>query len=66
MFMTAVTVTYIIFAPEGLSLLTQPLFGYAIGYTPAVAVGLCATALLLFLFGKYLRGVRNQITLSAE
>ena len=66
MFMTAVTVTYIIFAPEGLSLLTQPLFGFAISYTAVVAIALCATALLLFLFGKYLRGVRNQITLSAE
>ena len=32
MFMTAVTSTYIMFAPEGFSLLTQSLFGFKIGY----------------------------------
>ncbi|MBQ5697570.1 MAG: carbon starvation protein A, partial [Muribaculaceae bacterium] len=40
MFMTAVTSTYIMFAPEGFSLLTQSLFGFKIGYAFSVGFGI--------------------------
>lgn len=50
MFMTAVTVTYIFFAPEGLNSVTEPLLGVSISYEAAVGVGLTAMLLLAGLF----------------
>lgn len=58
LFMTAVTVTYIFFAPEGLSLLTMAAFDTSISYTTAVTIGLLTAALLLTLFGISLRKTR--------
>lgn len=55
MFMTAVTVTYIFFAPEGFSIITESLTGQPIGYNVAVAIGLTVTALFTLLFARYLK-----------
>lgn len=66
MFMTAVTVTYILFAPEGLNLLFTSAFGFAISYTTAVAIGLGAAALLLALFTRHIRTARPALTPEIE
>ena len=50
MFMTAVTSTYIMFAPEGFSLLTQSLFGFKIGYAFSVGFGIAMSVLFLTMF----------------
>ena len=50
MFMTAVTSTYIMFAPEGFSLLTQSLFGINIGYAFSVWFGVAISVLFLMMF----------------
>ena len=50
MFMTAVTSTYIMFAPEGFSLLTQSLFGFKIGYAFSVGFGISMSVLFLAMF----------------
>ena len=55
LFMTAVTVTYIFFAPEGFGALTDRLFGVSIAYEWALAAGLGVTLLLLVLFARFLR-----------
>ena len=59
--MTAVTVTYILYAREGLSLVTWPLMGVSVSYTTAVAGGLAVAALFLFLFAKALKGRQPDI-----
>lgn len=66
LFMTAVTVTYICFAPEGLSLLTQEFFGSDIPYTVAVGGGLAACCLFLGLFARFLKGREPKVTLDPE
>lgn len=53
-FMTCVTVTYILFAPEGLTGLTMPLWGFAVPYYAALAVGLLVSALCMYLFSSML------------
>lgn len=50
MFMTAVISTYIMFAPEGFSLLTQSLFGFKIGYAFSVGFGIAMSVLFLTMF----------------
>lgn len=57
MFMTAVTVTYIFFAPEGFNALTQSMFGLTISYEFAVGAGLTVTLLLAAMFMKYRRSL---------
>lgn len=59
MFMTAVTVTYILFAPEGLSILTMAALSVAIPYEFALAGGIAVTGLFLYLFGNMLRNSRQ-------
>lgn len=49
-FMTAVTVTYILFAPEGLGALTQSLLGTPIPYEWALTGGILVAAALLAAF----------------
>ena len=56
MFMTAVTVTYIFFAPEGFSALSMSATGTAIPYWLAMTVGLGASALLGGMFMKWRSG----------
>lgn len=55
LFMTAVTVTYIFFAPEGFGAITDSLWGISIAYEWALAIGLGTSALLLMLFVRFLR-----------
>lgn len=57
MFMTAVTVTYIFFAPEGFSALTMSVAGTAIPYWLALSVGLGTSALLGGMFMKWHSGI---------
>lgn len=53
LFMTAVTVTYIFFAPEGFSLLTSALGFGSIPYGWSLSAGLGAVGLLLLLFFRF-------------
>lgn len=59
LFMTAVTVTYIFFAPEGFSALTQTLWEFTIPYEAAVGMGV-VTAILLW--GMFERSRRTSET----
>lgn len=54
LFMTVVTVSYILFAPEGIGLLTQALFGVCVDYWLAIGcgVGVALTLLVMFLTRK--------------
>lgn len=61
MFMTAVTVTYIMFAPEGLSSVSEMLCGYHIPYSMAVGVGLVVSGIFLLLFARF----QQQLSTSA-
>lgn len=60
LFMTSVTVTYIFFAPEGLSLLTMSLFGFEIGYVASICAGAAVCVLFIALFSRYLKGLSDQ------
>lgn len=60
MFMTAVTVTYIMFAREGIGALTDMLFGIKIAYEWALCIGLGAVALLTFLFARFLKKLNSE------
>ncbi|MBD5221251.1 MAG: carbon starvation protein A [Bacteroidales bacterium] len=64
MFMTAVTVTYIFFAPEGFGLLTENLFGILPSYEFALAIGLSVTLLFTFMFMRFVRATRENIKLA--
>lgn len=57
LFMTAVTVTYIMYAPEGLSIATQALLGQPVPYGVAVGVGLLSDVVLMAVFARYVRGI---------
>ena len=59
LFMTAVTVTYILFAPEGFSALTNAVWGARIPYEIALAAGIGITLLLLILFSRFLSLLHN-------
>ncbi|MCH5232701.1 MAG: carbon starvation protein A [Muribaculaceae bacterium] len=52
-FMTCVTVSYIIFAPEGLQSLVFQLFAVEIPYIVALGVGIATSVLFLYLFRRY-------------
>ena len=54
MFMTCVTVTYIIFAPEGLQGVAETAWGTSIPYNVACACGCLVSLLFLALFGRFL------------
>lgn len=55
LFMTMVTMTYIIFAPEGFGALINPLIGTESGYAVSLCFGTLVTAFFLFLFSKWKR-----------
>lgn len=59
LFMTAVTMTYIFFAPEGFGALTDSLWGVKISYEFALGIGLGITAVCLIIFARFLRIVNN-------
>ncbi len=50
MFMTVVTVSYILFAPEGIGLLTQAIFGVKVDYYLAIGIGIAVALLFLAMF----------------
>ena len=56
LFMTAVTTTYIFYAPEGLGIISDSLWGVRISYEISVACGLGITAAFAYLFSRFLRG----------
>lgn len=65
MFMTAVTTTYIFYAPEGFSSLTTAVGEFAIPYEFALGMGVLATLLVTALFYKWKvrndeAGIRNE------
>lgn len=60
LFMTCVTVTYIFFAPEGFSALSEHFLGVPIDYTVAVGIGGGVAAVFLGLFMRYLQGLRRE------
>lgn len=62
MFMTAVTVTYIFFAPEGLNALFEPMLGISVGYEMSVGIGLTVMFLFAGLFIKYRRQLETGIS----
>jgi chromate transport protein ChrA len=64
MFMTAVTVTYIFFAPEGLGYFIKPLMGVHAAYALAVGLGIVAMLLLAILFARYQRTLKRTQPLS--
>lgn len=65
MFMTAVTTTYIVFAPEGIGALLIPSFGYGVTYTIAVTVG-CGLAFAFYAaFERWRRGIASGSVQSA-
>ena len=59
LFMTCVTVTYIFFAPEGFSALTDTLFGTQISYPVAVGIGVAAAAVMLAMFAHFVKGLKG-------
>ena len=54
LFMTAVTVSYIIFAPEGLQGIANSVFEFEIPYTLAVGCGIAVSLAFYGLFRKYI------------
>ena len=54
LFMTCVTVTYIIFAPEGMQGITQNMWGISISYNVACAAGCLVALIFLALFARML------------
>ncbi len=59
LFMTCVTVTYIFFAPEGFSALTDTLFETKISYPVAVGLGTAAAAVMLVMFAHFVKGLKD-------
>ena len=53
MFMTAVTMTYIVFAPEGIGAITDKMWGITPSYEISVGTGLAITAILTGLFFRW-------------
>lgn len=63
LFMTAVTSTYIFYAPEGLGIISDSLWGVRISYEVAVTLGLVITGVCGALFSRFLRANRQQLVL---
>ena len=61
LFMTAVTVSYIIFAPEGLQGVANGLFETEIPYYFAVGCGITVSAVFLYLFTRYVSVKKNSL-----
>lgn len=53
MFMTAVTTTYIFFAPEGFNAIIKPLLGVEVPYYFALGIGILAMLVLAAMFFRY-------------
>jgi carbon starvation protein CstA len=63
LFMTVVTVSYILFAPEGIGLLTDYLFGVKPGYWLSIGIGI-AVAICFFLI--FVRKMRKMNLLNVD
>jgi carbon starvation protein CstA len=62
MFMTAVTTTYLFFAPEVFGALSVPILGYTLSYDIAVAIGIIVTATMTILFFRtYIHKANNSL-----
>ena len=62
LFMTTIVVTYILFAPEGLGLIGDALFGTRLGYIESVCVGIAVSGVVLMSFRHHVRDIRrNQL-----
>lgn len=61
MFMTAVTVTYIFFAPEGFNIFTEKAFGTTISYEFAVGAGIMVMLLFAGMFMRSRRGIAAKL-----
>lgn len=59
-FMTCVTVTYIFYAPEGFTGLTQALWGQPIPYGAALGIGLAASLVLMFIYRRWRLSQQSQ------
>ena len=60
LFMTAVTVSYIIFAPEGFQGIFNNLFDIEIPYVFAVASGIAICGILIYLFNKFVMESKSE------
>ena len=60
LFMTAVTVTYIFFAEEGIGMITDSLWGIGVSYEFAVGMGILVTGSFLALYMKFLYDLRKN------
>lgn len=60
LFMTAVTVSYIFFAPEGLGAISDSIAGFRFSHELSSGIGIATAALFLFLFSQYLKGLRRS------
>ena len=63
--MTMVTVTYIVFAPEGFSSLAHAMTGSPIPYSVAVGAGTMVSVVFLLLIARYLRGLDAETPIPA-
>ena len=63
LFMTAVTTTYIFYAPEGLGIIGDALWGMRFSYEQSVAFGLVVTIVFACLFVRFLRGRKPSLAL---
>lgn len=66
LFMTSVTVTYILFAPEGFNLVIEPLLGMTIGYQTAVLAGVFVAGIFLALFARHLKNLPESENIDIE
>lgn len=60
LFMTSVTVTYIFFAPEGFQSVSMYLWNFEIPYSFALAMGISASVITLFLFRRFVARRQTQ------
>jgi carbon starvation protein CstA len=60
LFMTCVTVSYIFYAPEGLSLLTGLLFGVRIPHCAAISIGVLTAVAFMLLFVRKIRNIKKN------
>lgn len=56
LFMTAVTVTYIFFAPEGIGIITDTIWGVRISYGISLTIGIATAGLFGVMFMRFLNG----------
>lgn len=61
LFMTVVTVSYIVFAPEGFGALMYGAFGYETTYMLAIGTGISVAAILGALFYRFVQGCRSSL-----